>query len=59
MFIVITLSWNAITCFLELSMRSFFVIRTSAFKSCGHFEECFYLKNFFKVSSNSCIDFIV
>ena len=28
MFIVITLSWNAITCFLgvELSMRSFFVI---------------------------------
>ena len=28
MFIVITLSWNAITCFsgVELSMRSFFVI---------------------------------
>ena len=26
MFIVIILSWNAITCFLESSMRSFFVI---------------------------------
>ena len=31
--------------------------RRSAFKSYGHFEECFYLKNFFKVSSNSCMDF--
>ena len=31
---------------------------TSAFKSCGHFEDCFYLKNFFIVSFNSCKDFI-
>ena len=37
--------------------KSSVYFRTSAFKSYGHFEERFYLKNFFKVSSNSCRNF--
>ena len=32
------------------------LLRTSAFKSYGHFEECFFVKSSFKISSNNSIN---
>ena len=34
------------------------LLRTSEFISYGHFEGCLCVKNFFKVFSNSCMDFV-
>ena len=42
----------------KLSIRSFVLFRTSAFKSYRRFEECFQVKSFFKISFNNCMDVI-